>query len=364
MFIGAVAFGLLTTFLVQFLSDKGIQGDASIGVAFTFLFALGVVLISLYGQHVDLDLDCVLYGEIAYTPFDLVFIGDQNFGPRPLWINSTLILINLTLILLFYKQFKICAFDPEMAAAVGINVVGMHYLLMLMVSVTTVGAFESVGAILVVAMLIVPAATAYLLTDRLASMLAIAVGTGILSSIVGYYVAMLIDASIAGSIATVAGVFFTVAFLFSPQQGIVSKVMSQLQLRRRVANEDALLWAWRFAETAEAAAIGREDLAREQGWHESKAAAVLNRLQRVGYFSRAEDKFTLSDDGRKEAMNLIRRHRLYESYLSDVVGLSPDHIHNTADRAEHFIPSATERQLQSKYNEQQLDPHGKPIPEK
>jgi manganese/zinc/iron transport system permease protein len=363
MFVGAVVFGLITTFLVQFLSDKGVQGDASIGVAFTFLFAIGIVLISIYGEHVDLDLDCVLYGEIAYTPFDVLIIGGQSLGPRPLWINTGLLLLNLAVVMLFYKQFKICAFDPAMAAAVGINVTVMHYLLMLMVSVTTVGAFESVGAILVVAMLIVPAATAYLLTERLGRMLAIAVGLGIASSVLGYYLASAIDASIAGSMATISGVLFLLAFLFSPLHGIVSKMLAHAGLRRRVADEDALLWAWRRGEMEREPLFASADLASGQGWHHHKASAALSRLRSGGFVKSAEGEFTLSDAGRHEALELIRRHRLYESYLGEI-GYSADHVHEPADRVEHFIDEELARRVEQVIENPETDPHGKRIPDR
>ena len=362
MFIGAVVFGLLTTFLVQFLKDKGVQGDAAIGVAFTFLFAFGVLLVSLYGQHVDLDLDCVLHGEIAYTPFDVFLIGDTDIGPRPLWINTGLLIINLVLVMLFYKQFKICAFDPGMAAAVGINVTAMHYLLMLMVSVTTVGAFESVGAILVVAMLIVPGATAYLLTDRLGWMLAIAVGLGVASSVFGYILAGAIDASIAGSMATVCGVFFALAFFFSPSHGVLSKALSQMRMRKQVMEEDALLWVWRHSEQ-ETPSFAIADLASGQGWSSAKAKGGVDRLLRGGFVEKVKGLFHLSEKGRDRAVSLIRRHRHYESYLEDI-GYAKDHIHAPTDRVEHYITDDMAAEVEQSVGERDIDPHGRAIPEK
>ena len=103
MFFGAVAMGLLTAFLVQILSRKGVRTDAAMGVSFTSLFALGVLLVSLYGGNVDLDLDCVLYGEIAYTPFDSLVLGGMDLGPRPVWINAALFAFNLLVVGLFWK---------------------------------------------------------------------------------------------------------------------------------------------------------------------------------------------------------------------------------------------------------------------
>jgi len=361
MFIGAVALGLLTAFLVQFLTRRGIQNDAALGVAFTFLFALGVLLISLYGSQVDLDLDCVLYGEIAYTPFDLLFLGDLPFGPRPVWINAALFVINLLLVLLLYKQFKISSFDPGLAAAVGINVVAMHYLLMGLVSVTVVGAFESVGAILVVALLIVPPATAYLLTDRLAPMIATAVGLGMLASLLGYMMAQALDVSIAGSIALVCGVFFLAAFLFSPSQGILSRVLARRWLSMQIVEEDALLWAARNREGAAAEIFTKSDLLSGLDQPASRSRAALTRLKRAGFIARRNGGFVLTAAGRNAALDLLRRHRLYESYLGDI-GYPTDHIHESADRGEHFLTPGLAKMVESEVGERDEDPQGKPIP--
>ncbi len=127
MMFGAAAIGLVTVFLIQMFQNSGVQSDASIGVVFTALFAIGVVLVSLYTRQVDLD--CVLYGEIAYAPWDTLQIGGYSIGPKAVWGIGTSFFLNILVISLFYKQFKISAFDPAMAASLGIPVVFFHYLL-------------------------------------------------------------------------------------------------------------------------------------------------------------------------------------------------------------------------------------------
>ncbi|KPV60077.1 iron ABC transporter, partial [Paenibacillus sp. A3] len=156
MMLGASVIGLVTVFLIQWFHQNGVQSDASIGVVFTALFAVGVVLVSLYTRQVDLDLDCVLYGEIIHVPWETVEWNGIDIGPKAVWGLGIVLTLSASIIGLFYKQFKICAFDPAMAAAVGIPVALFHYLLMGLVSMTTVASFESVGAILVVGMLVVP----------------------------------------------------------------------------------------------------------------------------------------------------------------------------------------------------------------
>lgn len=230
MMLGAAALGLITVFLIQMFKNSGVQSDASIGVVFTALFAAGVVLVSLFTRQVDLDLDCVLYGEIAYAPWDTFEIGGKGLGPKAVWGVGSSLLLNMIVIGLFYKQFKLCSFDPALAAALGIPVALFHYLLMGLVSVSTVASFESVGAILVVGMIIVPAATSYLLTEKLSTMIVISMLIGIICSVVGYYVAYLFDASIAGSMITVAGVIFIMVFLFSPTHGIIMKKWRRMKM--------------------------------------------------------------------------------------------------------------------------------------
>ncbi|RAV99632.1 metal ABC transporter permease [Pseudochryseolinea flava] len=224
MLIGAGLIGILTTFLIEFFHKKAkLQTDASIGVTFTWLFAVGVVLISLFAGKVDLDQDCVLYGEIAYVPIDILIINNESFGPRALYIMSAILFAIILFIYIGYKELFLTTFDPAYASAIGISTSLWHYLLMSAVSLTTVASFESVGAILVVALLIAPAATAYLLTDNFKLMLVIACLAGIAASVTGYYVAVWLDSSIAGSIAMMAGVIFTFTLIFSPSHGLISK---------------------------------------------------------------------------------------------------------------------------------------------
>ncbi|MGH8015885.1 MAG: metal ABC transporter permease, partial [Candidatus Zixiibacteriota bacterium] len=168
MIVGAGLMGLLTAFLTEFLARTGrLYRDSSLGIVFTSLFSVGVILIAGFAGQVDLDQECVLYGEIAYTPWDTFVLGGSNLGPRAVWILGAVFLINILFISLFYKQLKITSFDPSLAKTVGISDRLWHYLLTAFVSLTVVASFESVGAILVVAMLIIPGATAFLLTQRL-----------------------------------------------------------------------------------------------------------------------------------------------------------------------------------------------------
>lgn len=236
MMLGAAAIGLLTVLLIQLFQQSGVPSDASIGVVYTALFSIGIILVSVYTRHIDLDLDCVLYGEIAYVPWNTVEMFGMNIGPKALWLVGFALLLNLVVVSLFYKQFKVCSFDPGLALAIGIPVAFFHYLLMGLVSVTTVASFESVGAILVVGMLVVPPITAYLLTERLSRMIIYSVIIGSASAVAGYYAAKWLDASIAASMITIAGVFLLLAFLFSPTHGVVLRKWKQVRGLRQSAS--------------------------------------------------------------------------------------------------------------------------------
>lgn len=216
MLIGATIVGLVTAWLSNSLHKLGkLQTDASIGIIFTWFFAMGVILVTLYAGQVDIDQECVLYGEIAFSPFDTLVFGGTDIGPRSFWIILGVFIVNVSILLIAFNRFKLVSFHPGLAVSLGVSVTFWHYLLMTMVSLTTVASFDAVGAILVVALLVIPASTAYLLARSLKSMLIIAAIYAELSVFIGYGVAVVLDSNIAASIGVVAGVLlmFTVVYL-------------------------------------------------------------------------------------------------------------------------------------------------------
>lgn len=216
LLLGAALVGLLCVYLIELFHKKArLQEDAAIGISFTLLFAIGVILISLFTGQVDLDQECVLYGELAYAPLDSWQLASGgNLGPRALWITGGMLVVVVLAIWRGYNGLFITSFQPEFAASLGFSVGKWHWFLMSLVSFATVFSFESVGAILVVAFLVAPPATAYLLTEKLKSLLVLTSLFGVLSAVLGYLTATLLDANIAGAMVTVAGVqFFTIYFV-------------------------------------------------------------------------------------------------------------------------------------------------------
>lgn len=226
MFLGALVAGLLTTILIEIIHKKSrVKQDAAIGITFSSLFALGVILISQYASKVDLDQECVLYGEIGNIPLDLPYVqlGSLLLGPPALVRMGVVTLVVGVLILIFYKELLVSSFDPGLAFSLGINATVVHYSLMSMLSVVVVSAFESVGAILVIAMLILPGATASLVSHRLPVILCLSVLHAGLSSVLGVHLALWLECSIAGAMVVMGGALFCLAWVFSPTQGLLSR---------------------------------------------------------------------------------------------------------------------------------------------
>lgn len=307
--LGAAAAGLLTVVLVELLLKSGrVKQDAAIGLVFPALFALGTFLVSKFFADVHLDADAILYGEIAFAPFDLLIINGYSVGPQPLYILGALTLINLLFVLIFYKELKLTTFDGAFAATIGFSPVVLHYALMTMVSLTTVGAFTAVGAILVVAFLIVPPATAYLLTDRLPVMIGLAVLVGIVAAVGGYALAIWLDASIAGAMAAVGGLCFMLTMLFAPQQGLLAKTIRRIRQRRQFATEMLVVHLANHEGTPEQ--INESTLAHLQAelrWTAQFAAEVVRRAAQIGLVEREEGHLALTEGGRSLAQRVTTR---------------------------------------------------------
>ena len=227
MLLGAAAAGVLTVFLIRLLESSGVKNDAAIGVTFTRLFALGVILVSHFAKSVHIDLQHVLFGEIAYVPWDRLFWGDIDLGPKAVWTMGSVFLADLIFVLAFFKELQLLSFDPDFARQNGIPVTTLHYAYMLFLSFTIVIAFDAVGVILAVAMLVVPAATAHLLFDRLESVLLGSVALGAAGGVFGYLLASLWDVSISGMMSVVVGMLFSAAVLFAPRYGMLARHRSR-----------------------------------------------------------------------------------------------------------------------------------------
>ncbi len=216
MLIGAALSGILATLMIEWFTKKArLQSDAAIGISYTLLFAIGIILISKFGANADLDQQCVLYGEIEYVSLWLQPILGGLMLPKQAIILLVVCILLTVAVIWGYKGLFITTFDPNFALSTGVAVTFWHYFLMTGVSLTTVVSFESVGAILVIAFLSGPPAIAYLLTENFKKMILFACAIGILSSAAGYYAAKWLDVSVAGAISSVIGIVFVIVFVFT-----------------------------------------------------------------------------------------------------------------------------------------------------
>jgi manganese/zinc/iron transport system permease protein len=294
--------------LVELLNHtRLVKEDAAIGLVFPVLFSVGVILIARYAGNVHLDTDAVLLGELVFAPFERFELNGVDLGPRVLWVMLAILGLNAGFLAAFYKELKLTTFDAGLAAALGFSPTLLHYLFMSLVSVTAVGAFDAVGSILVVAMMIGPPATAYLLTDRLSALVALSAGIGAAGAVGGYFLSSALDASIAGSMAVAIGMCFAAAFAFAPERGLIA-------VRRRRSRQ-----RWEFAETMLTIHLFNHEglperleesriqhLHEHLRWEETFAERVVQRALENGVVVReGDDRLSLTPGGREVAQRAM-----------------------------------------------------------
>lgn len=355
MFLGAAAVGLVTALLSGWLHRRGgVEQSAAMGVVFASLFALGLLLIVRGADAVDLDPGCVLYGAIELTPLDAVSIGGVSVPLAALTLAGVLALDALVLWWL-HKEMVVTTFDPDLAAAQGIPAGRLQGILMALVAVTVVAAFESVGSIIVIAMLVVPPAAAHMLTDRLPAMIAVSLALAGLSAVLGHVGAVALppmwgysDTSTAGMMAVAAGALLGVAALLAPTHGALAKAWRQARLALRIAREDLLGRLYREEEGA-ADPAGRGGLAQ-----------VL--LRAGGLVAGPTGAPALTAAGRDAAARVVRAHRLWEAFLVERAGLGTGEVHTAAHRLEHLDDPSLVAELARETAGAETDPHGRPVP--
>jgi manganese/zinc/iron transport system permease protein len=230
--IGASITGVLLVVVIELIQKSNlIKEDAAIGIGFTAFFAIAIILITGFAENVHLDMDIVYAGDLSLSAF--VQVEVFGFSIPVGFISMGIVLVfNLIFIGLFYKELKLSTFDPALSYTLGFSPAIINYALMGLVSFTSVEAFDLVGSILVVALMIVPAASAYLLVDKVSHMLIIAAILGGVSGISGYWVANQFNTNISASIAIVTGIIFMISFLFSPKRGFVSNIIQRKKQKK------------------------------------------------------------------------------------------------------------------------------------
>ena len=292
LIIGAALVGVLTVYLIQLINQTDlIKNDASIGIVFTALFALAVILISRYADHVHLDIDVVIAGEVLFAPLNRVEVFGFSI-PRALWQLGILLIVNVAFVALFYKELKVSSFDPKFAYVIGFSTTLIYYMLMTLVSITAVAAFDAVGAILVINFFVAPVLTAYLIVKRLDHMIYLTALFAVLNSTLGYLIGYNLDLSMSGATASVAFIIFTIVFLFKPDGYIVLKIKKR---RQRKEFMHAMILMLMNEDEHETVTPG--EISRHFSLTEPETKKQLETLEVEGYVTRADDRYRLTVRG-------------------------------------------------------------------
>ena len=350
--LGAVAAALLTVGLTQLVHRQaGLAEDAGIGVAFTTLFAVGVLLVTVSGSRIDLDPGCILYGILELVPFDTVPVLGCDV-PRAFLSAAVVLVVVSGGLWLSWRWQLFTAFDADAARAAGVPTAAVTVGLLVGVSLATVAGFEAVGAILVVAMLVVPAAAAELLVQRLSHVLLLAIVLAVSGAVFGYLAAWRFDTSAAGMMAVLLGLEYALAVLVSPQDGLLARGYARLSYAWRVRCEDRLAALWR---------------AEEVGGSAAPAAGLIAQLAQrwlwfQGRVEPAAAGYRLTTRGRSEAELIVRSHRLWEAWLGQHADLPIDHLHPPAEWIEHHLGARLRQRIEQDLGRDAVDPHGSMIP--
>jgi len=351
-FVGSVIAGLFAAILITWLQRNArTREDAAIGIVFSAMFALGIIGISQVTRQegVHLDMKDFLFGNV---------LGISNMDLR---LTGLITLYTLVCISAFYRFFFVTTFQPVMARTGGINANLMHYFLMLLLSFAIVASLQSVGVILVVAMLIIPASTAYLLTSRLNRMLWIAAAVGIISSVAGLLIAILLETTPGPAMTLVGAFLYGLAVFFAPKKGLFVQWVQKRRRLRETNLEDVLKAALKQKESSETdIALLSVKLQKSN----SEVQAALRQLTKRGLVVVMDNKFDLTLSGKKRAYELVRAHRLWETYLSRELGLEQDQIHDQAEAFEHRLPVTFVQEVEEQLGYPKFDPHGSPIPQR
>ena len=303
---GAALFGVITVFAVEFLSGTGlVKNDDAVGIVFPMFFALAVVLITKFARNVHLDTDIVLMGEVIIAPLNRTeFLGMDL--PKAFVQMGILFIVNLLFIIIFFKELKITTFDKGFAKLAGFSSVALFYALMTLSSLTAVTAFDAVGAILVVSFLITPGAAAYLISKDLKVMIAISVGYAVINSVLGYVLSLLMNVSMSGMTAAVAGVTFLITFLFN-KEGLITALILRFKRKSELKPELFLTHIGNHSgKKEELEELGLGSIRDHLKWKQAEVDKIAGRLIRRGLIrvDIGKNIYDLTEKGREKFLEI------------------------------------------------------------
>ena len=350
MMVGALVAAIVVSTVAEWLRDRaGVDAGAALGVVFTSLFAFGIILVEIFARDVDLDPGCVLYGMVELAPIHQV----DWFGlslPRSLTPVLGAFVINIFASLLFWKEWKLCAFDPELARASRLPFRKLEQGLLVLVAITSVACFEAVGSILVIAMLAVPATIAHLLCNRMSTMVIVSTLAGILSAVLGTIGAERFNTGVPGMMASSSGLLLMGAILLAPSRGLIPATARRLFWAFRVEMEDILAESYLLSEATDE--TGNIDASESREALPPALLTFSSRLLRSSAGMLLGVRGYLRDGvpvgrGKRIARALLKKRGLWRRFAAERLGLASDHLDEPAHRIEHHLDEEFTRRIES-----------------
>jgi len=361
--VGATAAGLMGSLVVELIQrTTKIKQDAALGIVLASFFAVGLCMMRMIQNTGAASritgLKSYLFGDVAVlNRQDVVTI-------------TGVVVVTVFMVILLYRPLLTIGFDREFARSTGLPVRWFDCLFQLFLAFSIVVALQAVGVVLVSALLITPAATAYLLVNRMHHMLWVAAVIGMFSAVLGVFCSFLGSNLPTGPFMVLgASSLFLLAYLFAPRHGRFTRWMRYRARRRNVSNENTLKSIYRILEKD---AVGHDPgkvvqidrLAGERRIAKADLDKDLRRLRRIGSveFSGRGGDVILTGSGLKQAQRVVRNHRLWELYLTNEADYASNHVHDDAEKIEHFLSEEKVAEIERQLDFPEVDPHGQPIP--
>jgi len=363
LLLAALITSLLTAGLIQLLGRSSrVKPDAATGIVFTTLFALGVFLLGTLAGKAHLDAQHTLYGLLEFVSVGPTARLLGLTAPIALWQMLIVCAGLLTGLVLVYPRLLLASFDPALSAALGQRPSWLRASLLAALSLTVVASFSSVGAVLVVGLLVIPPATAFLLCQRLSHMLVVTSILGVVVAVIGYHIAAWLETTAAATMVCVAAFQFAIVFLLAPREGVLARWFRIAFRRIQAAHENLVRLLLRLGAQPDGTGQMPLRLAQASGQSVGLVRLLAVSLWIRGWVSRSQGRLALTSRGLAEAHRLDRAHRLWEAYLVSQVGVALDHVHPTAEQLEHLLDDLLIARIDDALGHPGIDPHGAPIP--
>ena len=357
LLVGALGAGLLAAALTRSIRGwSRVKEDAALGISLTLFYAIGVWLL-FWITRSDMSaessgLDQYLFGNAAVI------------NPPDLWILAVAALIVVLAVWGGFKELLASSFDPAFSASVGLPRRAIDAVLLVLLTLVIVVSIEILGVVLVGAMLTIPPATAYLLTERLQRMCVLSALLGAVAGFGGTFVSRVLGVGVGPAIVTLAFAFLVVVFVVSPRHGVLDRFLAHRGLVLRTARENLLAAVFRAREKDGIAGLELplERIATERREPIQATRALAVKLGGSGWGHLRDDTVVLTPEGEQRAREIVRTHRLWELFLSREASLPSDHVHPDAEEIEHYLSEEALEELERLLEHPRTDPHGREIP--